>query len=106
MKTSISGPQLKRIVVLSSTASVGNPSEIAVLDEKDWNEENIIDIREKGRAANPVDMYRASKSLAEKGLSNLRSCWTSSLIEFTCIIILLFLNMQPHGNLYQHTSRR
>ena len=63
-----SGPQLKRVVVLSSCASVANPTDSGILDENNWNEENIVEIREKGRNAAQTAKYRASKSLAEKGM--------------------------------------
>jgi len=63
------GPGLKRVVVLSSTASVVNPSDTGSVDESHWNTENITEIEEKGREASQLAKYRASKSLAE------RSAW-------------------------------
>ena len=62
-----SGPQLKRIAITSSCAAVSNPDSTGLLDERSFNEGNIIEIREKGRDATQVGKYRASKSLAEKG---------------------------------------
>lgn len=45
---------------------MSDPTHEGILDERDWNESNIVEIREKGcNAANRVK-YRASKSLAEK----------------------------------------
>lgn len=61
-----SGPQLKRVIVLSSCASVSNPTDQGVLNESNWNEDNIKEIKEKGRDASGLVKYRASKSLAEK----------------------------------------
>lgn len=63
---SLSGPQLKRVTVLSSGASVSNPTDAGILNESNWNEENIVEIREKGKDASQLAKYRASKSLAEK----------------------------------------
>lgn len=40
------------------------PSEFS---EKDWNEASIKEVNEKGREADPMTKYRASKTLAEKG---------------------------------------
>ncbi|KAI0827004.1 NAD-P-binding protein [Trametes gibbosa] len=37
-----------------------------VLNEADWNDEDVVTAREKGRAAEGVMKYRASKSLAER----------------------------------------
>ena len=73
MSVHYSGPQLKRIVVTSSCAAVANPEDRGELDERTWNESNIREIEEKGREASQVGKYRASKSLAEKGLSTLAS---------------------------------
>ncbi|KAI5117773.1 hypothetical protein M0805_003592 [Coniferiporia weirii] len=60
------GPQLKRIAVTSSCAAVSNPTDTGVLDERNWNEANIVEVREKGRAASQAGKYRASKTLAER----------------------------------------
>ncbi|EJD07759.1 D-lactaldehyde dehydrogenase [Fomitiporia mediterranea MF3/22] len=60
------GPQLKRVVVTSSVAAVHNPDAEGLQDESNWNEGSIANVREKGKDASLVDMYCASKSLAEK----------------------------------------
>ncbi|THH07730.1 hypothetical protein EW145_g3173, partial [Phellinidium pouzarii] len=60
------GPQFKRVVVTSSTAAIEDPTSKGMLSEKDWNEGDIVSVREKGRDATQVAKYRASKSLAEK----------------------------------------
>ena len=36
------------------------------MNESNWNEDNIKEIKEKGRDASGIVKYRASKSLAEK----------------------------------------
>lgn len=38
-----------------------------VYSEKDWNEQAPAEVEEKGRAADPMQKYRASKTLAERG---------------------------------------
>ncbi|CDO69078.1 hypothetical protein BN946_scf184992.g27 [Trametes cinnabarina] len=64
------GTALQRVVVLSSTATVWrsntDPSKTLDLDETCWNDEEVAQCREKGRAATPLAMYRASKTLAER----------------------------------------
>lgn len=37
-----------------------------VLTESDWNEPEVREVKEKGRAASHATKYRASKTLAEK----------------------------------------
>lgn len=65
--SSYSGNQLKRIVVTSSGAAITDSTASGVLDESNWNESDIKEINEKGKAASQLAKYRASKSLAEKG---------------------------------------
>ncbi|THH17591.1 hypothetical protein EW146_g3264 [Bondarzewia mesenterica] len=61
------GSSVKRIVVTSSCAAVIKPSATpAVWDETSWNEPAIEEVKEKGRNAQLISMYRASKTLAEK----------------------------------------
>ncbi|KAH8102011.1 hypothetical protein DFH11DRAFT_1786495 [Phellopilus nigrolimitatus] len=60
------GPQLQRIAVLSSCASVANASDRGELDEHSWNEESTAEVRAQGRAAEQSAKYHASKALAEK----------------------------------------
>ena len=38
-----------------------------VVTEKDWNERDISVVKEKGKQAEAIQKYRASKVLAEKG---------------------------------------
>ena len=61
------GPNVKRIIVLSSTAAVvGAPPAGATLDETSWNDVSPKAVEEKGRDAAQGDKYRASKTLAER----------------------------------------
>ncbi|KAF7966124.1 hypothetical protein HWV62_39968 [Athelia sp. TMB] len=54
-------------VVTSSCAAVyADYPDARVSSEKDWNEQAIEDVQQKGRDANPENKYRASKTLAEK----------------------------------------
>lgn len=65
---SFSGPQLKRVVVLSSCAAVSSFLDIGLLNESNWQEDHVAEIHEKGKNASPPAKYRASKTLAERGL--------------------------------------
>lgn len=56
---------LKRIVITSSIAAIFEPKEV-IWEEESWNEYSITQVNEKQDKATPADMYRASKSLAEK----------------------------------------
>ena len=61
------GNAVKRVIVTSSTAAVASPSPTPrVFSEADWNEYSPRIVAEQGAAAPPADMYRASKSLAER----------------------------------------
>ncbi|KAI0827008.1 NAD-P-binding protein [Trametes gibbosa] len=61
---------VKRIVITSSCAAVVTPplpgAPPRVFDENDWNDVAVREVREKGPSASPLDMYRASKVLAER----------------------------------------
>ncbi|CAL1709333.1 unnamed protein product [Somion occarium] len=62
------GTNVKRVVVLSSTAAVqeaGLP-EPKVFTEKDWNNKAIEEVETKGKDADQIEKYTASKTLAEK----------------------------------------
>ncbi|KAJ3573252.1 hypothetical protein NP233_g2547 [Leucocoprinus birnbaumii] len=60
-------PQVKRIVVTSSTASVmAPPTKPTVFSENDWNTDSIKEVEEKGFEAPNMSKYRMSKTLAEK----------------------------------------
>ena len=59
---------MKRVVVTSSSAAVLHiSSEPKVFSEKDWNEQAPAEVAEHGRAADVMQKYRASKTLAERG---------------------------------------
>ena len=63
-------PNVKRIVISSSLASVNqfsDPPE-TFYDDRSWNEESLRVVEELGDKANPRDMYCASKTLAERGM--------------------------------------
>jgi hypothetical protein len=56
-------------VVTSSSASIlENRSEPTEFSELDWNRQSIQDVEENGRNALQGAKYRASKTLAEKGM--------------------------------------
>ncbi|KAF8959881.1 D-lactaldehyde dehydrogenase [Flammula alnicola] len=62
------GKQIKRVVVTSSIVAVistvtGSPR---TFDEKDWGDEFVKTVGEKGKKSSPDEKYRASKTLAEK----------------------------------------
>ena len=60
---------VKRVVITSSTAAVVSPApdnKPYVLDERSWNEHSIKEVETKGKDAAKNDMYRASKTLAER----------------------------------------
>lgn len=62
------GPDVKRIVVLSSCASIveGNRPLPVIFSETDWNNYSIDEVETKGDKAANSEKYRASKTLAEK----------------------------------------
>ena len=61
--------QVQRIVVTSSCAAVMSPkSGPFVFSEQDWNLSAIKEVQEKGDETPPGISYRASKTLAEKGV--------------------------------------
>ncbi|KAI0076362.1 NAD(P)-binding protein [Panus rudis PR-1116 ss-1] len=62
------GKNLKRVVVASSVAAVQTVglTEVRTHTEKDWNEQSIKEVETKGKAAEAVDKYCASKTLGEK----------------------------------------
>ncbi|KAJ3823314.1 D-lactaldehyde dehydrogenase [Lentinula raphanica] len=67
LKSALTVPNLKRFILLSSTAAV-----ISLLPdpkpftEADYNEQSIEDVKANGKKANQVNKYCASKTLAEK----------------------------------------
>ena len=57
---------IRRIVVTSGCVTIFDDNPSGELDENNWNEKSLIDVREKGRDANGFTKYSASKVLAEK----------------------------------------
>ena len=84
---SYSRTQLQRIVITSSCSSVMSTpiSKPTVFSERDWNESSIKAVRELGDKAPPMEVYRASKTLAEKGDFFILLIFGFSL-SYTCII--------------------
>jgi hypothetical protein len=65
---------IKRIVVTSSTVSIGlSPRAESQRTEGDWNEPALKEVRELGKGASGLAKYSASKTLAEKGGSDFHS---------------------------------
>jgi len=64
-------PKIKRVVITSSVAAVmsthSRPAPFHYT-EKDWNEDSVKQVEEKGVKADGGDSYRASKTLAEQAL--------------------------------------
>ena len=61
------GTKVKRVVVTSSCTAIASPtSEPKIVNEDDWNEDAVREVREKGREASQIEKYRASKTLAER----------------------------------------
>lgn len=58
---------VKRVVITASCASVLTQDTVPrTFSEKDWNDKSVKEVEEKGSAAAPHEMYRASKTLAER----------------------------------------
>ncbi|KAG8853838.1 methylglyoxal reductase (NADPH-dependent) gre2 [Tulasnella sp. 330] len=69
-------PYVKRVVITSSYAAIltskkpGPGQEVATIDESDWNTLSAIEVEQKGRGAGGLQIYRASKVLAERAAWN------------------------------------
>ncbi|KAF7304069.1 D-lactaldehyde dehydrogenase [Mycena indigotica] len=60
-------PTVRRVVVTSSVAAVLSMlDKPKVFDERDWNDQAVAEVAEKGKEANNGSKYRASKTLAER----------------------------------------
>lgn len=61
-------PTVKRVVMTSSAAAVvGNtPPASGQYVETDWNTDSPREVEKKGKSASVSDIYRASKTVAEK----------------------------------------
>lgn len=61
------GSMVQRVTITSSCTAIATPGmEGATVDERDWNDWSIREVRTKGRAAHPLDKYKASKTLSER----------------------------------------
>lgn len=61
------GSSVKRVVVTSSVAAILEMvPDAPVFTENDWNNLSVQEIETKGKGASVPDMYRASKTLAER----------------------------------------
>ena len=61
---------IKRVIVLSSTAAITEIGNDKIFDEEDWNAQSLAEVEAKGAGAG-FHIYRASKTLAERGKSSL-----------------------------------
>ncbi|KAJ3969521.1 D-lactaldehyde dehydrogenase [Lentinula raphanica] len=69
LKSALSQSSIKRIVVTSSTAAlISVLPEPKVFNELDWNEQAIEEVKQQGKKATQAAKYRASKTMAEKGM--------------------------------------
>ena len=66
---------------MSSSGAVINAPYAGSFDERSWNEGSIAEVAEKGRNASPMAKYRASKTLAEKGIF-ISSCLGTFCLTF------------------------
>ncbi|EKM56842.1 uncharacterized protein PHACADRAFT_254183 [Phanerochaete carnosa HHB-10118-sp] len=61
------GDNVRRVVITSSCATVLTGDVVPrTFSEKDWNEKSVKEVETKGTGALGQDMYRASKTLAER----------------------------------------
>jgi nucleoside-diphosphate-sugar epimerase len=65
---------VKRIVITSSVAAIVNnlpaKGSTVTFDETQWGDESVRIVMEQGAKAPEISKYRASKTLAEKGVSS------------------------------------
>ncbi|KAL8276994.1 hypothetical protein RQP46_010629 [Phenoliferia psychrophenolica] len=67
LKSALTEPKVKRVVITSSFAAVVNPEKpVYKFTEADWNHFSIKEVEEKGTECDAFHSYRASKTLAEK----------------------------------------
>jgi nucleoside-diphosphate-sugar epimerase len=60
---------VKRIVITSSGATVvRNDPEPLLFTEENWNQQAVDEVEREDSNASPMSMYRASKTLAERGV--------------------------------------
>ncbi|PFH46935.1 hypothetical protein AMATHDRAFT_68786 [Amanita thiersii Skay4041] len=67
LRSAKNAPQLKRIVILESIASIIRDADgPLVFSENDWNDQALDEVERLGRNASGLAKYRASKTLAER----------------------------------------
>ncbi|KLO11371.1 NAD-binding protein [Schizopora paradoxa] len=59
-------PNIKRVTQLSSAAAITGAADVGNIDERNWNDGALNEVKTKGRAANQVAKYQVSTYLAEK----------------------------------------
>ena len=58
---------MKRVVLTSSVAAVREPTTVPrIFNESTWNNASVEAVKTKGSAAGAVEIYMASKTMAEK----------------------------------------
>ncbi|KAF9059462.1 D-lactaldehyde dehydrogenase [Rhodocollybia butyracea] len=61
------GGSIKRVVITSSMASVMDLYPVqSLFTEADWNTHSLVEVEKQGIKANPIHIYLASKTLAER----------------------------------------
>jgi len=71
---------IKRIIIFSSTVSVGVARTDPEYTEEDWNDLAVDDVKANGKAASGFMKYSASKTLAERGtMTSTKSCCSACL---------------------------
>ena len=58
---------IKRFILLSSTVAIAIFRVNEAYDEEEWNDSAIEEVKTKGKEANGLVKYMASKTLAERG---------------------------------------
>jgi len=67
LKSAAKAPgNIKRIIVFSSTVSIGIFRTTSTYTEEEWNDEAVEDTKKNGKATNGLVKYSASKTLAER----------------------------------------
>jgi len=62
---------IKRIVIFSSTVSIGIFRVHDAYTEEEWNDGAVEDVKAKGKESRGLMKYMASKTLAERGATTL-----------------------------------
>jgi len=67
LKSAIKTPgNIRRIVILSSSVSIGIFRVNVPYSEEEWNDEAVEDVKKNGKDSNGLIKYMASKTLAER----------------------------------------